>query len=392
MSHTRRPGWLGSAIYSLIASSLILTTISCASSVAPPPTSKPASPETTQVPSTGGQTASGKAAKVSQPVNLTGAGATFPYPLYSKWFEEYRRAVDPNVTINYQSIGSGGGKQQITQRTVDFGASDGAMTDEELQKAPGILHIPTVAGAVVVTYNLSGASKGLKLTPDAIAGIFLGQIKKWNDPKIAAQNPDVSLPNADVAVVHRSDGSGTTNIFADYLSSVSADWKSKVGVGTSLSWPVGLGAKGNEGVAGQVKQLPNSVGYVELAYAVQNKLPYAYVQNKSGNFVEPTVKSTPAAAAGAAASMPADLRASIVNAAGPDAYPVAGFSCLLVYQEQTDQLKGQALVNLLSWALHDGRAFASGLEYAPLPDNVTKMAEDKVKSISFQGKPLLAVQ
>ena len=327
---------------------------------------------------------------MSQSVGLTGAGATFPYPLYSKWFDEYKLNVDPNVTINYQSIGSGAGKKQITERTVDFGATDGAMTDEELKRAPGVLHIPTVAGAVVVIYNLAGVGEGLKLTPDALAGIFLGQIKKWNDPRIAAQNPDLMLPNADIAVVHRSDGSGTTNIFTDYMASVSPEWKSKVGSSTSVRWPVGLGAKGNEGVAGQVKQLPNSIGYTELAYAEQNRLPYAYVQNRAGYFVEPTIESTTAAVASAAASIPDDLRASIVNSEGAATYPIAGFTWLLVYQEQTDQLKGQALVNFLWWALHDGEKFAAPLLYAPLPENVTRLAGEKVKTITFQGSSLLA--
>ncbi len=347
MFYTRKANWLRAAIFGLVGAGMILGTVSCAGSAAPTATqTKPASEPTkaaqppaapgtsapTAAPASSGSTTApaAKVAKVSQPVNLTGAGATFPYPLYSKWFEEYKRSIDPNVTINYQSIGSGGGKKQITERTVDFGATDGAMTTEELQKAPGMLHVPTVAGAVVVTYNIPGVGKGLKLTPDVVAGIFLGQIKKWSDPKIAGQNAGVKLPDADIAPIHRSDGSGTTNIFTDYLSSVSPEWKSKVGVGTSVNWPTGIGAKGNEGVAGQVKQLPNAVGYVELAYAEQNKLPYANVQNKAGAFVEPSLKSTTAAMAGAAANMPADLRASIVNAAGADAYPISGFTWLLV--------------------------------------------------------------
>ncbi|MBI2953806.1 MAG: phosphate ABC transporter substrate-binding protein PstS [Chloroflexi bacterium] len=374
--HIHRGTWSGLAILGLITS-IIFVTIGCTSGATPPSALDKGSP-------------GGAASTSGQRASLTGAGATFPYPLYSKWFDEYRRSVDPNVTINYQSIGSGGGKQQITQRTVDFGASDGPMSDEELQRAPGILHIPTVAGAVVIAYNVQGLDGGLKLTPEAIAGIFLGQVKKWNDPLIAAQNPEVRLPNADIAVVRRSDGSGTTNILTDYLSSVSLDWKSKVGAGTSVNWPVGLGAKGNEGVAGQVKQLPNSVGYVELAYAEQTRISYAEVQNKAGNFIQPTVRSTTAAAAGA--DIPADLRASIVDSAGADAYPIAGFTWLLVYQEQTDYGRGQALVNFLWWALHDGQKFAADLSYAPLPDNVVRLAEEKVRSITFQGNPLLTVQ
>ena len=318
---------------------------------------------------------------------LTGAGATFPYPLYSKWFDVYNQKT--GVKINYQSVGSGAGIQQLTQRTVDFGASDAPMTDEQLKAAPGeVLHIPTVIGAVVITYNLAGVDKGLKLTPEALSGIYLGTIKKWNDPKIASENPNLKLPDADVAVVHRSDGSGTTNIFTDYLSSVSPDWKSKVGKSTSVNWPVGLGAKGNEGVAGQVKQVPGAIGYVELAYAVQNKLPYAYMKNQAGQFVEPTLDSTTAAAAGAASNMPADLRVSIVNAAGEKAYPIAGFTYILVYKEQQDASKGKAVADFLWWGVHEGEQYATDLLYAPLPKEVVARDEAKIKSISFQGKPL----
>ncbi len=320
---------------------------------------------------------------------LTGAGATFPYPLYSKWFDVYQQKT--GVKINYQSIGSGGGIQQITQRTVDFGASDAPMTDEQLAAAPGpLLHIPTVIGAVVVTYNVPGIGPGLKLTPEALASVFLGEAQKWNDPRIAQSNPGMSLPATDIAVVHRSDGSGTTNIFTDYLSAVSATWKSRVGKGTSVDWPVGLGGKGNEGVTGQVQQTPGAIGYVELAYAVQNKLPVASLQNQAGKFVDPTIESTTAAAAGAAASMPDDLRVSIVNAAGAQSYPIAGFTYLLVYREQADAAKGKTLVDFLWWALHDGQAFAKDLLYAPLPAEVVRKAEAKIVSITFQGKPLRA--
>jgi len=325
----------------------------------------------------------------AQATTLTGAGATFPYPLYSKWFDVYQQKT--GVKINYQSIGSGGGIQQITQRTVDFGASDAPMTDEQLAAAPGpLLHIPTVIGAVVVTYNVPGLGPGLKLTPEALAGIFLGEVQKWNDPRIAQNNPGMGLPATDIAVVHRSDGSGTTNIFTDYLSAVSAAWKSRVGKGTSVDWPVGLGGKGNEGVAGQVQQTPGAIGYVELAYAVQNKLPVATLKNQAGELVDPTVESTTAAAAGAAASMPDDLRVSIVNAPGPRSYPIAGFTYLLVYREQADAAKGKTLVDFLWWALHDGEAFARDLLYAPLPAEVVRKAEAKIKSITFQGKPLRA--
>ncbi len=328
----------------------------------------------------------GSAAPVAA-TTLTGAGATFPYPLYSKWFDVYQQKT--GVKINYQSIGSGGGIQQITQRTVDFGASDAPMTDEQLAAAPGpLLHIPTVIGAVVVTYNVPGIGPGLKLTPEALASVFLGEVQKWNDPRIAQSNPGMSLPATDIAVVHRSDGSGTTNIFTDYLSAVSATWKSRVGKGTSVDWPVGLGGKGNEGVTGQVQQTPGAIGYVELAYAVQNKLPVASLQNQAGKFVDPTIESTTAAAAGAAASMPDDLRVSIVNATGAQSYPIAGFTYLLVYREQADAAKGKTLVDFLWWALHDGQAFAKDLLYAPLPTEVVRKAEAKIASITFQGKPL----
>jgi phosphate transport system substrate-binding protein len=318
---------------------------------------------------------------------LTGAGATFPYPLYSKWFDVYQQVT--GVRINYQSIGSGGGIRQILERTVDFGASDAPMTDEQLAAAPGpIIHLPTVIGAVVVTYNLPGVTGPLRLTPEAVAAIFLGEVRKWNDARIAQLNPSVTLPASDIAVVYRSDGSGTTNIFTDYLSSVSASWKERVGKGTSVSWPVGLGARGNEGVTGQVKQLPGTIGYVELAYAVQNKLPAAALQNQAGRFVEPALGSTTAAAAGAAGRMPEDLRVSIVNAPGEQSYPIAGFTYLLVYREQADQAKGKALVDFLWWALHDGQRYAPDLHYAPLPAEVVRKAEAKVKEITFQGRRL----
>jgi phosphate transport system substrate-binding protein len=323
-------------------------------------------------------------------VTLNGAGASFPYPLYSKWFDEYKKKTNEAVTINYQSIGSGGGIKNITDKTVDFGASDAPMKDDQLQKAPGeLFHIPTVMGAVVVTFNLEGVSTGLKMSPETVAGIFLGEIKKWNDPKLTSINPGVQLPDKDIVVVHRSDGSGTTNIFTDYLSSVSPAWKEKVGKGTSVEWPAGVGAKGNEGVSGQVKQTPGGVGYVELAYAVENKLPYAFIQNKDGKFVEPTIESTTAAAAAAAASMPADMRVSIVNPPGADSYPISGYTYLLVYKNQDDQTKGKALVDFLWWAVHDGEKFARDLLYAPLPDNVVKLAENKIKQINYQGKQLL---
>jgi phosphate transport system substrate-binding protein len=313
---------------------------------------------------------------------INGAGATFPYPIYSKWFDEYAK-VDPSVRFNYQSIGSGGGQKQITARTVDFGASDGPMSDENLAKAPGkILHIPTVAGADVITYNLPGNPK-LKLDGDAIAGIFLGNITKWNDPKIAALNPGVELPDVGIIPVHRSDGSGTTFIFTDYLSSISPVWADSVGKGTSVKWPasVGIGAKGNEGVAGQVKQLSGAVGYVELIYAKQNQMPYANVKNAAGNFITPSLDSVTAALA--TAKIPDDFRFSMVNAPGDQTYPIAGTTWLLVYEKQKDAAKGKKLVEFLNWALTKGEGMASSLDYASLPESVQQRVLERIKTIKY---------
>ena len=322
---------------------------------------------------------------------MNGAGATFPYPIYSKWFDEYAK-VDPSVRFNYQSIGSGGGIRQITARTVDFAASDGPMTDEQLKKAAGeIFHIPTVLGAVAATYNLPGNPK-LRFTSDMVADIFLGQITRWNDPRITAVNPGVSLSNRPIVVVHRSDGSGTTYIWVDYLSKVSKEWEGKVGRGTSVNWPVGFGGKGNEGVTGQVKNTPGALGYVELAYAIKNNLPAAAIRNHAGRFVEPSIESTSAAAAGAAKHMPSDFRVSLTNPAGDDAYPVASFTWLLVYQDQVDEVKGKALVKFLWWAIHEGQKYAPDLLYAPLPAPVAKMVEAKIGQITYGGKPLLAAR
>jgi phosphate transport system substrate-binding protein len=322
-------------------------------------------------------------------VRLQGAGATFPNPIYQKWFSEYNKS-HPNLKFDYQSIGSGGGIRQISERTVDFGGSDAPMKDEDLKTAKGeILHIPTVLGADVITYNVQGISTDLKLTPEAVAGIFLGHITKWNDPQIASSNAGVNLPASDIATVHRSDGSGTTFVFTDYLSKVSSEWKEKVGAGVSVNWPgKGMGAKGNEGVTGQVKQTPNSIGYVELIYAEQNKLPYASIKNAAGEFVRPALESITAAAAGVAGQMPDDLRISITNSPGPTAYPISSFTYLLVYKEQQDQAKGKALVDFLWWAIHDGEQMAKDLLYAPLPQEVVKKAEQKANSITYQGKPL----
>jgi phosphate transport system substrate-binding protein len=293
------------------------------------------------------------------------------------------------VKINYQSIGSGGGIRQPSEMTVDFGASDSPMTDEEMAKAKGgpILHIPTVLGADVVTYNLPGVNTALKLTPDVIAAIFMGQIKKWNDSRLTALNPGVNLPNQDILVVHRSDGSGTTYIFTDYLTTAVPAWKTSVGKGKEVKWPVGLGAKGNEGVAGQVKQTPGSVGYVELAYAKQNKLPIAAVRNKSGQFVVASVAAVTAAAAGVAKALPAntDYRISIVDAPGADSYPISSFTWILVYQHQRDAVKGKKLVDFLNWALTDGEKEAPTLDYAPLPAEMATNVRARLATIDLAG-------
>ncbi len=322
----------------------------------------------------------GVSATGSAQMMINGAGATFPYPIYSKWFDEYAK-VDPSVRFNYQSIGSGGGQKQILAQTVDFGASDGPMSDDNLAKAPGkLLHIPTVAGADVVAYNLAG-NPALKLDADAIAGIFLGQIKKWNDSKITALNPGVTLPDQEIVVVHRSDGSGTTYIWTDYLSKISSEWKTKVGANTSVNWPTGIGGKGNEGVAGQIKQTPGALGYVELIYAVQNKMPYAEVKNSAGNFIKPSLESITAALA--AADIPDDFRFSMTNAPGKDAYPIAGATWLLVYQQQKDAAKGKKLVEFLKWSVTDGEKMAKDLQYAPLPESVQQRVLTRIGEIKM---------
>ena len=320
------------------------------------------------------------AAVASAQTLINGAGATFPYPIYSKWFDAYA-GVDPSVRFNYQSIGSGGGQKQILAETVDFGASDGPMSDDNLAKAPRkLLHIPTVAGAVVVSYNLPSSPK-LKLDGAVLADIYLGQIAKWNDSRIAAQNRDVNLPDQDIVVVHRSDGSGTSYIFTDYLSSVSSEWKQKVGKSTSVNWPAGLGGKGNEGVSGQLKQVPGAIGYVELAYALQNKLPYADIKNAAGNYITPSIDSVVAALA--TATIPDDFRFSMVNPPGESAYPIAGTTWLLVYQEQKDPLIGRKLVEFLKWAYSEGEKMASLLDYAPLPANVQARVIRRVSEIKY---------
>jgi len=311
---------------------------------------------------------------------INGAGATFPQPIYTKWFDAYQK-VDASVRFNYQGIGSGGGQKQILAETVDFGASDGPMSDENLAKAPRkLLHLPTVAGAVAVSYNLEGNPQ-LNMDGPTLAGIFLGTITKWNDPAIAAQNAGVKLPDIDIVVVHRSDGSGTSFIFTDYLSHVSPDWKSKVGKGTAVSWPLGLGGKGNPGVAGQVKQTPGAIGYVELAYAHQNNLPFVSLKNAAGTYIAPTVASVTAALA--SATIPDDFRFSMVDSPGAAAYPIAGATWLLVYAEQKDHAKGEKLVQFLKWAYGDGEKFAPALDYAPLPDAVLKRALERVQTIKY---------
>ncbi len=322
----------------------------------------------------------GISATASAQMMINGAGATFPYPIYSKWFDEYAK-VDPSVRFNYQSIGSGGGQKQILAQTVDFGASDGPMSDDNLAKAPGkLLHIPTVAGADVLAYNLPG-NPALKFDADTIAGIFLGQIKKWNDPKIAGLNPGVTLADQEIVVVHRSDGSGTTYIWTDYLSKISPEWKTKVGTNTSVNWPTGVGGKGNEGVAGQIKQTPGAVGYVELIYAVQNKMPYAEIKNAAGEFVKPTLESVTAALA--AAEIPDDFRFSMTNSPGRDAYPIAGATWLLVYQQQKDATKGKKLVEFLKWSATDGEKMAKDLQYAPLPESVQQRVLKRIDEIKM---------
>ena len=319
-------------------------------------------------------------------VDLTGAGATFPYPIYSKWFSDY--AKETSIKINYQSIGSGGGIRQLSEHTVDFGASDAPMSDDELAKAKGpIMHFPTVIGAVAVTYNLPSLPSPIRLTGDVLADMFLGHITKWNDSRIKAVNPGVALPATDVLVVHRAEASGTTYIFSDYLSAVSPDWAKAPGKGKELSWPVGIGAKGNEGVAGQVKQTPGAIAYVELAYARQNNLPTAQIKNASGAFVAPSIESATAAAAGTADNLPdnTDYRISIVNAPGAAAYPIASFTWLLVYRNQTDATKAKKLKDFLHWYLHAGEGTAASLDYAPLPDVMKTRLDARVDSVTVGG-------
>lgn len=310
---------------------------------------------------------------------LNGAGATFPYPMYSKWFSEYHKAHS-DIQINYQSIGSGGGIRQVLAGTVDFGASDGPMSDEQLSQAKTkILHIPTVLGSVVPAYNVPGVSGEIKFTPQALAGIFLGKITSWNDPALVKENSGLNLPNQPIVVVHRSDGSGTTFIFTDYLSKVSSEWQSSVGKGTSVKWPLGLGNKGNEGVAGMIRQLPGSIGYIELIYAVQNKIPYGVVKNAAGAYIKASLESTTAAAA-SVKSMPADFRVSITNAPGKDAYPISSFTWLLIPTQSKDN-KGKILSDFLNWMVDEGQKMTSELTYAPLPQSVAEKVKAAIKEV-----------
>ncbi len=310
---------------------------------------------------------------------LNAGGATFPYPIYSKWFSEYNK-LHPDVQINYQSIGSGGGIRQVLAGTLDFGASDGPMSDEQLSQAKfKILHIPTVLGSVVPAYNIPGVNAELKFSPDVLADIFLGKITTWKDPRIAKDNPGINFPDQSIVIVHRSDGSGTTYIFTDYLSKVSPDWKNSVGKGTSVSWRGGMGGKGNEGVAGYIRNIPGSIGYIELIYALQNKITYGSVKNAAGNFVKASLDSTTAAAA--SAKMPADFRVSITNAPGKDAYPIASFTWLLIPQPSKDAKKGQVIKDFLQWMSTQGQTMTGQLSYAPLPKNVVEMEAAVIKTL-----------
>ncbi len=325
---------------------------------------------------------------MAKEMELIGAGATFPYPLYSKMFDTYNK--EQGVKVNYQAIGSGGGIRQLTNKTVDFGGSDAIMSDKDLKEAGApVLHIPTCAGAVVVTYKLSGDPQ-LQFTPDIMADIFLGKIKKWNDPRVAAVNPNVKLPNMDITVVHRSDGSGTTAIFSSYLSKVSREWKEKVGAGPSLNWPAGLGGKGNPGVAGLVNQTPGSLGYVELIYALQNKMAYGSIKNKKGNFVRPSISSTSLAADTA---LPDDMKVDLTDTDAPQGYPISGFTWILVYKEQNysdrPEDKTKAVVNLLWWMTHEGQKYADPMHYAPLSKAAVGKAEKLIKSMTYKGSAIM---
>jgi phosphate transport system substrate-binding protein len=331
-------------------------------------------------------------------ITINGAGATFPFPLIDVWRVEYQK-VKPNVSINYQSIGSGGGVKQFTEKTVDFGASDAPLSKSEQRSAKGAVHIPETIGSVVVAYNIPNfPNKGLKLSGPVIADIFLGKITKWNDPKIQTMNPRVSLPSNNIVVIHRSDGSGTTFVWTDYLSKVSSEWSNKVGKSKSVPWPIGIGAPGNEGVANAIKGTQNTIGYIELAYALTTQMSYAYLQNQAGKFIEPSISSTKSAVSASASNLPKGDQSwesvSLVNAPGADSYPIASFSYLLLYKELStnpsiDGTKAKALVDFISWAITDGQKFADKLGYVPLPDQVVKLDQDTLKSLTFHGKSLI---
>lgn len=323
---------------------------------------------------------------------LRGAGSSFVNPLFQKWMWEYGE-LHPNISIDYQSIGSGGGIRQLQQRTVDFGATDIAMRDEDMRSSTSeIVHIPVVLGAVVVTYNLPGSNEPLRFSPATIADIFLGKITRWDDARLRADNPTANLPAAALIVVHRSDGSGTSAVFTDYLSKVSQEWRERVGSGTSPRWPTGIGGKGNEGVAGQIKQTPNTIGYIEQAYATQNNLPVAYIRNRAGNFVLPTFEAVTAAAAESIPETPEDLRVSITNAAGADAYPISSYVYVVIYREQRNPAKGLALVDFLWWGIHEGQEYTRPLRYSPLPAETVRRVEQKLNSITASGNPLRAAR
>jgi phosphate transport system substrate-binding protein len=337
-----------------------------------------------------GMTALAGAAR-AQEMRLTGAGATFPNPIYSKWILEYT-VVRPRLQINYQGIGSGGGIRQFTEHTVDFGATDGPMTDSQIAVVHGnVIHLPTVLGSVVPTYNVPGVTGQLRFTGDVLAGIFLGQITKWNDSRLTAINPGVSLPDQDIVVAHRSDGSGTTYIWTDYLSKVSSDWSQRVGKGTAVNWPVGLGGQGNPGVANIVKQTPGAIGYVELIYAIQNHIGYGLVRNKAGNYVEASLETTTNAAAAAVAALDptTDFRVSITDPDAPNAYPISSFTWLLVPKEMSDPAKARQLVDFVWWAVHDGQRYCQPLAYAPLPARVVQLEEERLRSITVGGRPVV---
>jgi len=385
---SRKPIAVLAPVLAAVLAALLLA--GCGGGGESPSTASPAATRTSIASSPTGPQVTSPCPPAGSASALTGAGATFPGPLYSKWIDAFGKPC--NAQINYQAIGSGGGIKQITEKTVDFGASDGIMTPEQeaaANQAGGpILHIPMASGAVAVVLNLPGIQSGqLKLSPEVLADIYLKKITKWNDPRIAALNAGLNLPDTDIAVVHRADGSGTTFIFTDYLSKVSPEWKAKVGSGTSVSWPGDIGGEKNAGVAAQVAQIPGAIGYVELAYAVQNKLTWAAVRNKSGNFVEPSLEATTAAAEGVL--LPDDMKVLLTDSPNPSAYPIVGFTWVLVYQNQPDRAKGQTLAYYIWWSIHEGQGFTKDLLYGALSAEAVKIAEAEIESITYQGQPLL---